>query len=247
MRTNTIEVTDVAKSFGDNPVLKQISLRLPVGQIMGLIGPSGAGKTTLVKAILGMEKVDAGTTTVLGTTMPNRQIMQRIGYMAQSDALYEDLTARENIRFFAELMSVPKAKLAAAIDHAATVVNLTDALDRRVSAYSGGMKRRLSLAIALVQDPDLLILDEPTVGIDPELRQQIWAELNQLRDAGKSILVTTHVMDEAERCDYLMLIREGIALAQGTPGALEQEYAVPTIEQVFLKAGRLQDESHRDI
>lgn len=247
MVTNTIDVRDVAKKFGDNPVLKQVSLQLPVGQIMGLIGPSGAGKTTLVKAILGMEKIDAGTTTVLGTTMPNRKIMQRIGYMAQSDALYENLTARENIRFFAELMSVPKAQLAAAIAHAAQVVNLNDALDRRVSAYSGGMKRRLSLAIALVQDPELLILDEPTVGIDPELRQQIWAELYQLKAQGKSVLVTTHVMDEAEHCDYLMLIREGIALAQGTPQQLEQDYAVPTIEQVFLKAGRLQDESHSDL
>jgi len=247
MVTNTIDVRDVAKKFGSNPVLKKISLQLPVGQIMGLIGPSGAGKTTLVKAILGMEKVDAGTTTVLGTPMPNRKVMQRIGYMAQSDALYEDLTARENIRFFAELMSVPKQKLADAIAHAAQVVNLNDALDRRVSAYSGGMKRRLSLAIALVQDPELLILDEPTVGIDPELRQQIWAELYQLKSQGKSILVTTHVMDEAEHCDYLMLIREGIALAQGTPAQLEKDYDVATIEQVFLKAGRLQDESHRNL
>lgn len=247
MGTNTIDVRDVAKKFGSNPVLKKISLQLPVGQIMGLIGPSGAGKTTLVKAILGMEKVDAGTTTVLGTPMPNRKVMQRIGYMAQSDALYEDLTARENIRFFAELMSVPKQDLAGAIAHAAQVVNLNDALDRRVSAYSGGMKRRLSLAIALVQDPELLILDEPTVGIDPELRQQIWAELYQLKSQGKSILVTTHVMDEAEHCDYLMLIREGIALAQGTPAQLEKDYDVATIEQVFLKAGRLQDESHRNL
>jgi len=183
----------------------------------------------------------------LGTAMPNRKVMQRIGYMAQSDALYEDLTARENIRFFAELMSVPKQDLAGAIAHAAQVVNLNDALDRRVSAYSGGMKRRLSLAIALVQDPELLILDEPTVGIDPELRQQIWAELYQLKSQGKSILVTTHVMDEAEHCDYLMLIREGIALAQGTPAQLEKDYDVATIEQVFLKAGRLQDESHRNL
>jgi len=246
METAVIDVRDVAKRFGDNTVLKKISLQLPAGKIMGLIGPSGAGKTTLVKAILGMEKVDDGTTTVLGTAMPNRQIMQRIGYMAQSDALYETLTARENLRFFGELLSVKGADLTAAIDHVAQVVNLTDELNRRVSAYSGGMKRRLSLAIALIQNPDLLILDEPTVGIDPELRQQIWAELNQLRDQGKAILVTTHVMDEAERCDALMLIREGIALAQGPPSHLKQEYDVATIEQVFLKAGRMQDARHSD-
>ena len=241
-----IDVRDVAKRFGDNVVLKQINLHLPAGRVLGLIGPSGAGKTTLVKSILGMEKVDAGTTTVLGTQMPNRQIMQKIGYMAQSDALYETLTARENLRFFGELMGVKGPALAKSITHVAQVVNLTAMLDCRVSAYSGGMKRRLSLAIALIADPDLLILDEPTVGIDPELRQQIWAELRTLKQHGKAILVTTHVMDEAERCDELMLIREGIALAQGTPTQLKQEYAVDTIEQVFLKAGRLQDENHSD-
>lgn len=239
-----IDVRDVAKRFGDNVVLKQINLQLPAGRVLGLIGPSGAGKTTLVKSILGMEKVDAGTTTVLGTQMPNRQIMQKIGYMAQSDALYETLTARENLRFFGELMGVKGPALTQSITHVAQVVNLTAMLDRQVSAYSGGMKRRLSLAIALIADPDLLILDEPTVGIDPELRQQIWAELRTLKQHGKAILVTTHVMDEAERCDELMLIREGIALAQGTPTELKQAYAVDTIEQVFLKAGRLQDENH---
>lgn len=243
MTQTMIEVHKVAKRFGNNVVLKQVSLRLPAGQIMGLIGPSGAGKTTLVKAIMGMERVDAGETTVLNTAMPNRQIMQKIGYMAQSDAIYETLTARENLHFFGELMGVHGAQLTAAITHVAAVVNLTDELSRRVRAYSGGMKRRLSLAIALIADPALLILDEPTVGIDPELRQQIWAELRRLKQQGKAILVTTHVMDEAERCDELMLIREGIALAQGTPAELKRAYAVDTIEQVFLKAGRLQDEN----
>lgn len=241
-----IEVHNVAKSFGDHRVLKDLSLQLPAGRIMGLIGPSGAGKTTLVKAILGMEKVDSGTTTVLDTAMPNRPIMQKIGYMAQSDALYETLTARENLRFFGELMGVTGAALTTQLQHAAQVVDLTAALDQRVRAYSGGMKRRLSLAIALIADPDLLILDEPTVGIDPELRQQIWTELQQLKHQGKGILLTTHVMDEAQRCDELMLIREGVALAQGTPDELEHQYAVSTIEQVFLKAGRLQDENHRN-
>lgn len=241
MNQPMIDVHHVAKSFGDHVVLKDLSLQLLAGQIMGLIGPSGAGKTTLVKSILGMAQVDAGTTTVLGTPMPNRQIMQKIGYMAQSDALYETLTARENLKFFGELMGLTKPTLAAQLQHAAQVVNLTDALDQRVRAYSGGMKRRLSLAIALIADPDLLILDEPTVGIDPELRQQIWVELQQLKRQGKGILITTHVMDEAQRCDTLTLIREGIALAQGTPDDLEHQYAVDTIEQVFLKAGRFQD------
>ncbi|MBU7474440.1 MULTISPECIES: ABC transporter ATP-binding protein [Lactiplantibacillus] len=241
MTTNYVVAQQVSKSFGRQQVLNQIDLTLPSGMIYGLIGPSGAGKTTLIKSILGMEAVDSGTVDVMGTRMPNRAVMAQVGYMAQSDALYETLTARENLKFFGQLMSVPKQKLVQMIDYAAGLVDLTSQLDQRVSGYSGGMKRRLSLAIALIQDPRLLILDEPTVGIDPELRQQIWAELNKLKATGKSMLVTTHVMDEAERCDYLMLIRGGIALAQGTPRDLKQQYDVATIEQVFLKAGRMQD------
>ncbi|WFC02510.1 ABC transporter ATP-binding protein [Lactiplantibacillus pentosus] len=241
MTTNYVVAEQVSKSFGRQQVLNQIDLTLPAGMIYGLIGPSGAGKTTLIKSILGMEAVDSGTVDVMGTRMPNRAVMAQVGYMAQSDALYETLTARENLKFFGQLMSVPKQKLVQMIDYAAGLVDLTSQLDQRVSGYSGGMKRRLSLAIALIQDPRLLILDEPTVGIDPELRQQIWAELNKLKATGKSMLVTTHVMDEAERCDYLMLIRGGIALAQGTPHDLKQQYDVATIEQVFLKAGRMQD------
>ncbi len=241
MTTNYVVAEQVSKSFGRQQVLNQIDLTLPSGMIYGLIGPSGAGKTTLIKSILGMEAVDSGTVDVMGTRMPNRAVMAQVGYMAQSDALYETLTARENLKFFGQLMSVPKQKLVQMIDYAAGLVDLTSQLDQRVSGYSGGMKRRLSLAIALIQDPRLLILDEPTVGINPELRQQIWAELNKLKATGKSMLVTTHVMDEAERCDYLMLIRGGIALAQGTPHDLKQQYDVATIEQVFLKAGRMQD------
>ena len=241
MTTNYVVAEQVSKSFGQQQVLNQIDLTLPSGMIYGLIGPSGAGKTTLIKSILGMEAVDSGTVDVMGTRMPNRAVMAQVAYMAQSDALYETLTARENLKFFGQLMSVPKQKLVQMIDYAAGLVDLTSQLDQRVSGYSGGMKRRLSLAIALIQDPQLLTLDEPTVGIDPELRQQIWAELNKLKATGKSMLVTTHVMDEAERCDYLMLIRGGIALAQGTPRDLKQQYDVATIEQVFLKAGRMQD------
>ncbi|ANZ60299.1 glycosyl transferase family 2 [Secundilactobacillus paracollinoides] len=236
-----IHAATIQKIYGNRTVLDGVSLDLFPGEIVGLIGPSGAGKTTLVKIIMGMEAAKAGQVMVLGTLMPNRAIMTKIGYMAQSDALYDNLSAKENLRFFGQLMGVTGSKLDAAIAHVAQVVNLTDDLGKRINNYSGGMKRRLSLAIAMIQDPDVLILDEPTVGIDPELRQQIWAELNSLKDQGKSVLITTHVMDEAERCDRLALIREGVTLAAGSPKALETQYEVDTVEQVFLKAGRLQD------
>ncbi|MDZ7543284.1 ATP-binding cassette domain-containing protein, partial [Clostridium perfringens] len=157
------------------------------------IGPSGSGKTTLVKTIIGMEKPDKGTVTVFNTEMPNRKILQTIGYMAQSDALYEDLSARDNIIFFANLFSLSKNEIIDRITYLSKLVGLENELNKKVKNYSGGMKRRLSLALALIQNPNLLILDEPTVGIDPVLRISIWKELVNLKNEGKSIIVTTHV------------------------------------------------------
>ena len=242
MQTNqAVQVSALTQGYGKQIVLKDINLTLNHGQILALIGPSGAGKTTLVSTIMGMLRPRTGQVSVLGQAVPNRPLLAKIGFMAQTDALYESLTGAENLTFFAKMQGVPHAQIAKQMAYAANVVNLQPALKQPVKDYSGGMKRRLSLAIALISQPQLLILDEPTVGIDPELRQQIWTELNKLKDTGKSMLVTTHVMDEAERCDYLMLIRHGIALAEGTPAALKQQYAVDTIEQVFLKAGRMQD------
>lgn len=153
----------------------------------------------MIKTMLGMESVTAGTALILGKTMSNRLILSKIGYMAQSDALYESLSARENLAFFGKMKGVTGKKLQQEIDHVSAVVDLTPDLDQRIADYSGGMKRRLSLAIALLASPELLILDEPTVGIDPALRRQIWQELRGLRDRGRSILITTHVMDEAEK------------------------------------------------
>lgn len=157
--------------------------------------------------------------------------------MAQSDALCTDLTGNENLQFFASLYSLTKKERKTRLEYVTDLVNLTDDLNKRVSAYSGGMKRRLSLAIALLADPKLLILDEPTVGIDPELRQQIWQELFRLRSAGKTIIVTTHVMAEAELCDRIALIREGKFIAAGSPRELIAAYLTENLEGVFLKAG----------
>lgn len=207
-------------------------------EILGLIGPSGAGKTTIIKNIMGMEQPDDGKVTIFGKEMPNRQVLQRIGFMAQDDALYESLTGRENLKFFAQLFGVKKDQLNERIEYTAGVVNLNQDLDKRVSNYSGGMKRRLSLAISLIQDPDLLVLDEPTVGIDPELRRQIWDELRKYAKDGKSIIITTHVMEDAAECDELLMIRDGHIITHGSPDSLEKKYQVDNLEQVFLKAGK---------
>lgn len=244
--TTTIAVNGLQQGYGKTTVLHDINLTLQAGEILALIGPSGAGKTTLVSTIMGMLKPKAGTVQVLAQAVPNRRLLADIGYMAQTDALYNELTGQENLAFFGTMQGVSTTQLASRIPHAAGVVNLTADLAKFVRDYSGGMKRRLSLAIALIADPPLLTLDEPTVGIDPELRQQIWQELHRLANNGKTILLTTHVMADAEEADQLMMIRGGAAIAQGTPAALMASYHVDSIEHVFLQAGRAQDAHNRD-
>jgi ABC-2 type transport system ATP-binding protein len=174
---------------------------------------------------------------VLETAVPSLKLLQKIGYMAQADALYGDLTGAENLAFFASLFQLKKEKQKKRIAYAADLVNLTSDLNKKVQDYSGGMKRRLSLAVALIQDPDVLILDEPTVGIDPELRLSIWSELYHLKDAGKTILVTTHMMDEAEKCDQLAMVRDGEIITKGSPIELKKQYGISSLEEVFLQAG----------
>ncbi|MCD2256806.1 heme ABC exporter ATP-binding protein CcmA [Agrilactobacillus fermenti] len=236
-----ISATAVTQIYGQQVILKDINLQIAPGKIVALIGPSGAGKTTLVRAIMGMITPKAGRITVLNQKMPNRQVLGQIGYMAQTDALYETLTARENLQFFGKLQGLKQQQLNQKIAQAVAVVNLSADLNKQVKVFSGGMKRRLSLAIALVAQPQLLILDEPTVGIDPELRQQIWRALHQLAQAGKTILLTTHVMSDAAQADQILMIRAGKMIAQGTVQALEHKYQVTDLEAVFLAAGRAQD------
>ncbi|HJE86718.1 ABC transporter ATP-binding protein [Levilactobacillus brevis] len=236
MGQTIIDLQHLAKKFGDQTVLKDINLTVKPGEIVGLIGPSGAGKSTVIKVTLGMEVASGGSATVFDTTMPNRELLGRIGYMAQTDALYDTLSGMENLKFFGLMKGIAKADMKQEVMHAAEVVDLTADLNKRVSGYSGGMMRRLSLAIALLGNPELLILDEPTVGIDPALRRQIWSELGRIRDEGRSILITTHVMDEAELVDRVALLLGGEVMAFDTPTTLKQQYGVTTIEDVFLKA-----------
>ena len=230
-----IEIEKLSKSFGEQKVLDKIDFKLESGEIVGLIGPSGSGKSTLIKTMLGMEKADEGEALVLDYKMPKREILSNIGYMAQSDALYEMLTGYENLEFFGKMKGVLPDKLKKEIEYIAEVVDLTDDLKKLVSKYSGGMKRRLSLAIALIGSPELLILDEPTVGIDPSLRKNIWKELFKQRDNGVGILVTTHVMDEAELTDKVGLLLNGDIIDFDTPQQLKVKNNVKTIEEVFLK------------
>ena len=230
-----IEIEKLSKSFGEQKVLDKIDFKLENGEIVGLIGPSGSGKSTLIKTMLGMEKADEGEALILDYKMPKREILSNIGYMAQSDALYEMLTGYENLEFFGKMKGVPSDKLKKEIEYIAEIVDLTDDLKKLVSKYSGGMKRRLSLAIALIGSPELLILDEPTVGIDPSLRKNIWKELFKQRDNGVGILVTTHVMDEAELTDKVGLLLNGDIIDFDTPQQLKVKNNVKTIEEVFLK------------
>lgn len=230
-----IEIEKLSKSFGEQKVLDKIDFKLESGEIVGLIGPSGSGKSTLIKTMLGMEKADEGEALVLDYKMPKREILSNIGYMAQSDALYEMLTGYENLDFFGKMKGVPSDKLKKEIEYIAEIVDLTNDLKKLVSKYSGGMKRRLSLAIALIGSPELLILDEPTVGIDPSLRKNIWKELFKQRDNGVGILVTTHVMDEAELTDKVGLLLNGDIIDFDTPQQLKVKNNVNTIEEVFLK------------
>ena len=230
-----IEIEKLSKSFGEQKVLDKIDFKLESGEIVGLIGPSGSGKSTLIKTMLGMEKADEGEALVLDYKMPKREILSNIGYMAQSDALYEMLTGYENLDFFGKMKGVPSDKLKKEIEYIAEIVDLTNDLKKLVSKYSGGMKRRLSLAIALIGNPELLILDEPTVGIDPSLRKNIWKELFKQRDSGVGILVTTHVMDESELTDKVGLLLNGDIIDFDTPQQLKVKNNVKTIEEVFLK------------
>ncbi|GMK43060.1 ABC transporter ATP-binding protein [Paenibacillus glycanilyticus] len=232
-----IAVSRITRKFGDRKVLDDITLTVPRGELFGLLGPSGSGKTTLIKLITGIDLADAGQVELFGEPMPQLKMLQTFGYMAQSDALYQELTGKENMVFYGSLYGLSGKALASRIQSAAALVNLTEHLDKAVTAYSGGMKRRLSLAIALLHEPRLLVLDEPTVGIDPVLRQAIWNELRALAQQGVTIIVTTHVMDEAEKCDRLGLIRDGKLIALGTPEAIIEQAGVHTIEEAFIAFG----------
>ena len=229
-----VDIDGVQKHFGRIHALRGLSLDIERGITYGLLGPNGAGKTTLIRSIMGLVKPDGGQIRVLDTQMPDKDILRRMGYMTQSVALYEDLTVRQNVTFFAAMYGL-EGDREQAIREVLKLIDLTDRADSRVRELSGGMQRRVSLACALVHRPDLVVLDEPTVGVDPQLRVQFWDHFHQLNAQGVTLIVSSHVMDEAERCDRLGFVRHGTLLAEGSASELLERAGTPTLEEAFLK------------
>lgn len=226
-----VTVEGVSKSFGPIRAVQQVTLLVPFGQTFGLLGPSGCGKTTLIRLILGLLTPANGSVTVLGERMPTRRVMHDVGYMPQSAALYDDLTVSENVGFFANLYGLRSSEAA---EEAVRLMELGDRLRSPVHTLSSGMRQRVSLACALVHRPRLLLLDEPTVGLDPRLRANFWRYFRQLNQQGVTIIASTHVMDEAEHCHRLVLMREGRLLVEGTATELRQDAGASTLEEAFL-------------
>jgi len=224
----------VSRIFGPLRAIDRLSVVIPRGVIYGLLGPSGSGKTTFLRMVVGALRPSEGRLLIFGTPMPDRKIAARIGYMPQSPALYPDLTLRENLAFFGAVYRVPRQQLEQRIDELATDLDLLAWLDHPLYRFSTGMLQRASLAIALLHEPDLLVLDEPTIGLDPLLRRVLWQRFRTLASAGTTLLISTHSMDEAERCDLLGFLRDGRLLASDTPAALRAATGQESLEDAFL-------------
>ncbi len=215
--------------------LDAVDLELPEGRLIGFIGPSGAGKTTLARAIVGRQKVAGGSVSVFGQPAGSAGLRPRVGYMTQSVSVYGDLTVRQNITYFATMFGIRRTDVERRVTEILDIIDMRPQSGRLVSRLSGGQQRRVSLAIALIGKPELMVLDEPTVGLDPVLREQIWELFHHLTKQGTTLIITSHVMDEAERCDDLVLIRDGRILAHEPPKALCAKTGSDTVEQSFLK------------
>jgi ABC-2 type transport system ATP-binding protein len=227
-----VEAIALRKDFGPIHAVDGIDMALPPGRIYGLLGPNGSGKTTLIRLLVGLASATSGRARVLGVEMPSRSNLARIGYMTQADGIYPELSVWENLSFFAALYGQTDR---AALIRALELVELDGRLGTPVQDLSGGMRRRLSMACALVHRPAVIFLDEPTVGVDPALRVQFWDHFHRLAADGATLLVSSHVMDEADRCDELLFIRDGRVLAQGTPEALRKQADTENLETAFLQ------------
>jgi ABC-2 type transport system ATP-binding protein len=225
-----VDVDDLHVVRGGVRAVDGVSFTVPRGQVTGLLGPSGCGKTSLMRSVVGVQIVRSGTITVAGLPAGHPDLRDRIGYVTQAPSVYDDLTVEENITFFARVLGVGEAE----VDRCIGAVRLDEQRARLAGRLSGGQRSRVSLAVALLGTPDVLVLDEPTVGLDPVLRRDLWDLFHRLADDGAAVLVSSHVMDEAERCDRLLLMREGRLLADETPQHILERTGARSVEAAFL-------------
>lgn len=235
-----INVKDLTVKIQGKLILDRVTCGVPKGRVVGLIGPSGSGKTTLMRTIMGAQKIKSGSITVLDADAGDARLRHQIGYMAQGVSIYRDLSVIENLRYFSRLLSLPKAEADRVLD----IVELRPQRKQTVATLSGGEMARVSLAAALLGTPPLLVLDEPTVGLDPLLRQKLWQLFDSLAAAGTTLLISSHVMDEAERCGELLLMRGGHLIAQGSVMSLLQTTKASTLEQAFISLAKKQEGAH---
>ena len=228
---SVVEIDGLEVRRGGKPVVRGLSAALPAGQVTGLLGPSGCGKSTLMRAVVGVQRVAGGTVTVLGAPAGSPALRSRVAYVTQAPSVYADLTVGENLRYFARVLGAPPERVREALQ----AVDMQGAETQLTGTLSGGQRSRVSLACALLGEPELLVLDEPTVGLDPVLRRDLWALFHRLAEGGASLLVSSHVMDEAARCDRLLLMREGELVAQTSPEELRERTGEQDMEAAFLR------------
>lgn len=229
-----ISVRGLVKRFGETVALSGVTLDVPTGQVLGLLGPNGAGKTTLIRILLGLTPPTSGEAELLGHAAGAREVRPRVGYMPQDLAVYMDLSVEENVELFGRLCGLYGARLRAREQEVLALVHLSERRRSLVSELSGGMRRRVSLAAALVADPDLLLLDEPTVGVDPELRSEFWEFFHGLTQGGKTVVLTTHYLEEANRADRVVFLNAGTVLATGAPVEVKSRTGQVNLEDAFL-------------
>jgi ABC-2 type transport system ATP-binding protein len=231
MNKSAVSIDDLVVVRGGRPVLDHVTVEVRPGSITGLLGPSGCGKSTLMRSIVGVQKIAGGTVEVLGQPAGSGPLRRQVGYVTQAPSVYGDLTVRQNLTYFARVLDAPGSDVARVLDE----TGLTDHADQLTAQLSGGQLARVSLAGALLGEPRLLVLDEPTVGLDPVLRRDLWDLFHALASRGVTLLVSSHVMDEAVRCDELILMRDGRILAYDTPSALLERTGTHDIEHAFLR------------
>jgi len=233
-----IETSKLVKKFGKFTAVDELDLSIEEGETYGLLGPNGSGKTTTIKIICGLLEATSGTVKVLGETVPSRKVLDQIGYMPQDTAIYVDNTVHENMELFGSLYGMSKDQFKKREEEMLKFVDLGDWRNSLASTLSGGMRHRLSLACALLHEPKLLILDEPTVGVDPELRATFWEYFETLGKKGITVVITTHYMDEATHCQKVGLLRQGRLIAEGKPDELMKKHGKRSLEDVFLEIAR---------